>query len=72
MDKFICSECKQEFTWGGGNDFRGNIYVCERCGKPICVSCMLKNDVYREEISSNIDGICGLDEILCLDCYKNI
>jgi hypothetical protein len=68
----ICHKCEQEFTWDGGNDFRGNIYICECCGEPICVSCMMENERYRKEINSNIDGISGLEKILCLDCFKSI
>lgn len=66
----ICHNCKDEFTWEGGGD-RGNIYSCENdCGNYICISCMLENNNYREEIYGNVDGISGLDKILCLDCLK--
>lgn len=65
----ICSNCKQEFTWDGGNDNRGNIYICEQCNNPICISCMMEYKQYKEEILSNIDGIAGLERILCLECY---
>ena len=63
----ICHKCEQEFTW-----YDGNICICECCGKPICVSCMMENERYRKEINSNIDGISRLEKILCLDCFKSI
>lgn len=68
----VCSNCKHDFTWDGGNDNRGNIYICEDCGEPICVSCMQENEKYRKIIAES-DGISGLERIQCINCFnKNV
>ena len=64
-----CHVCRRKFRWQDGGE-GGNIYSCEDdCGNYICISCMLEQSEYREEIYNNVDGISGLKKILCLDCY---
>lgn len=69
MDKkYECHNCGTKIGLNGGLN-GATIYVCEKeCGNFICSDCILKSDKYEEELTTQIDGISGLEDIECLEC----
>ncbi len=65
-EKYVCDFCGVEIDWEETDDFCGNVWICESCGRTFCSKCLqdaIGQDDYWGMMLSCVPA-------LCPDCYK--
>lgn len=65
---YKCYICNEPIDWENGDEEKGNLWGCEKCGREFCEACFTE----QCGVESFFDTLCadGDKEVLCPDCYK--
>ena len=58
-EEYTCAYCGTKVPWEQGDESRGGVFVCEKCGKHFCTACFeQKSDLYMSDLMRHEKSFC--------------